>query len=453
MGTQDESKWCDLARCNVCRFEQIPHMHYDPDSKLSPMTTPSSAICGFHYNDNGRKFVAWVIDVKGAFLKGKFASKDEVLLLEVPQGFKWVYDKVGEEMERTQVNDNSMNEETIKQRTKEIFQEWLLKSTGEKLKILREQKKPRGGAEKVFLKMQRTIYGSVQAARAFWIELQQAFKAMGYSRREADPCLYFKWDEQGELCMWLTWIDDCVVIGKVGAVAKESAKLMSLFKCKDIGPMEEYAGSKVEINGGKMKFKQPVLLQSFVDEFGVDAKSKVNLQAALGQVRAKGEDHEIMDGVMRTKYRLGDGKLRFLATWSRLDILNAVREVSWHMQAPTKKHYEAMIRVMAFCIATPERGHEIEPDCKWDGTREFEFQVSSKSNLTYNQCPETRKSVLGNMTELNGVPIIVKSIMQVVSYGSRVRQCDNQRTGYAFCATDCGKPGIESKNTNEIAGG
>jgi Reverse transcriptase (RNA-dependent DNA polymerase) len=182
------------------------------------------------------------------------------------------------------------------------------------LKILREQKNPRGGAKKVFLKMQRTIYGSIQAARAFWIELQQAFKAMGYSRSKAYPCLYFKWDEQGELCMWLTWIDNCVAIGKENTVAKESAKLMSLFECKDIGPVEEYDGSKVEINGKEMKFKQPVLLQSFVDEFGVDAKSKVNLPAAPGQVLAKGEDHEIMDGGIRTKYRSGVGKLRYLAT-------------------------------------------------------------------------------------------------------------------------------------------
>jgi hypothetical protein len=212
--------------------------------------------------------------------------------------------RVGEEMEKTQLNEDSMNEETLKQRTKEIFQEWLLKSTGEKLKILREQKNPRGGPKKVFLKMQRTIYGSIQVARAFWIELQQAFKAMGYSRS-----LYFKWDEQGELCMWLTWIDDCVVIRKEDTAAKESTKLMSLFECKDIGLMEEYVRSKVEINSRTTKFKQPVLLQSFVDEFGVDAKIKVNLPAAPGQLQEKGEDHEIMDGVMRTKYRSGVCKL------------------------------------------------------------------------------------------------------------------------------------------------
>jgi hypothetical protein len=180
----------------------------------------------------------------------------------------------------------------------------------------------------VFLKMQRAMYGSVQVARAFWIELQQAFKAMGYSRSEADPCLYFKWDKVSCACG--------LVIGKEDTVAKESAKLMSLFECEDIGPMEEYVRSKVKINGGTMKFKQPVLLQSFVDEFGVDAKIKVNLPAVPGHVLAKGEDHEIMDGVMRTKYMSGVGKLQYLATWSRLDILNAVREVLQHMQAPTK---------------------------------------------------------------------------------------------------------------------
>jgi hypothetical protein len=52
-----------------------------------------------------------------------------------------------------------------------------------------------------------------------------------------------------------------------------------------------------------------VLLQSFVDEFGINAKCKMNLPAAPGQVLAKGKDHEILDGVMRTKYRSGVGKL------------------------------------------------------------------------------------------------------------------------------------------------
>jgi hypothetical protein len=78
-----------------------------------------------------------------------------------------------------------------------------------------------------------------------WVELQKAFQAMGYLRSIADPCLYVRWDYEGKMCIWLTWIDDCVVISKDHIVARESAKLMSLFECEDVGPMEEYIGIKL----------------------------------------------------------------------------------------------------------------------------------------------------------------------------------------------------------------
>jgi hypothetical protein len=63
---------------------------------------------------------------------------------------------------------------------------------GEKARIMKAQCNPQVGSSKVYLQMTMTIYGSMQAARAFWIELQKAFKAMGYERSEADLCLYFK---------------------------------------------------------------------------------------------------------------------------------------------------------------------------------------------------------------------------------------------------------------------
>jgi hypothetical protein len=101
-----------------------------------------------------------------------------------------------------------------------------------------------------------------------------------------------------------------------------------------------------------------------------------------------------------------------LATWSRPDILNAVREVSRHLKTPTQNHYNAMKTIMEYCISTAGRGRKIEPLQQWDGSTEFEFVVSSKSDSTYNQCPETRRSVSGNTMKVNGVLVITKSIMQ-----------------------------------------
>jgi hypothetical protein len=66
---------------------------------------------------------ARILDVKGAFLKGRFSSPDKVLLLEVPQGFRWVYDKLGKEMEKRNNVGQTMAKEEVMKRTKEIFQE------------------------------------------------------------------------------------------------------------------------------------------------------------------------------------------------------------------------------------------------------------------------------------------------------------------------------------------
>jgi hypothetical protein len=132
-----------------------------------------------------------------------------------------VYDKLGEEMERSANAGQPMMKDDVMKRTKEIFLEWMEMQLGERLKILKKQGNQRGGSRKVYLQMQRTIYGSVQAARAFWMELQKAFKAMGYMRSVADPCLYFRWDEDGELCVWLTWIDDCIIVERADISVKQ----------------------------------------------------------------------------------------------------------------------------------------------------------------------------------------------------------------------------------------
>jgi hypothetical protein len=194
-----------------------------------------------------------------------------------------------------------------------------------------------------------------------------------------------------------------------------------LFYCDDVGPMREYIGNKIKIGNGIMKLMQPVLLRSFVDEFDVDKSVEMSLPAKAGQVLVKGEEQDVMSNAMRTKYRSGIGKLRYLATWLRPDILNSVREVSQHMKAPTQGHYSAMKKIMEFCIAMSGRGRKTEPTQRWDGTMEFEFIVSGKSDSTYNQCPETRRSVSGNTTEVNGVPVITKSTMQETIVGDRGR--------------------------------
>jgi hypothetical protein len=91
-----------------------------------------------------------VIDVKGVFLKGKLNTKKEVLMLEVPQGFCWIYDRLGNEMESRKRTRNAMTKSKTVERAKEIFKKWLEKDVSEKARRMKAQCNPRVGSSKVY---------------------------------------------------------------------------------------------------------------------------------------------------------------------------------------------------------------------------------------------------------------------------------------------------------------
>ena len=104
------------------------------------------------------RWAANVMDVKGAFLNGKF-SDGERLYMKVPEGFEKHY------------------------------------------------------GNNVVLLLLKTIYGLKQAAMCFWRELVRVMTEMGHKRSKADPCMYYSWNENEKLAIWLSWIDDNLCVG------------------------------------------------------------------------------------------------------------------------------------------------------------------------------------------------------------------------------------------------
>ena len=131
------------TRINGCGYEQIDGIHYESNDIHAPVT-----------NDTTVRVVmvlalmaGWlglIADVQGALLKGELDFKGKKrIYLKVPQGFESKYS----------------NEVVM----------WLLKA----------------------------LYGTKQAAMAFWKELLKCMRHLEFKRSGADPCLYFKWSELG----------------------------------------------------------------------------------------------------------------------------------------------------------------------------------------------------------------------------------------------------------------
>lgn len=119
-----------------------------------------------------------------------------------------------------------------------------------------------------------------------------------------------------------------------------------MFDCDDVGELKEYVGSKVtrDLEGRWIRLTQPVLMQSFQDEFDLPTDgAEPSTPAATGEVLRKvGEGDEQLSPKEQKVYRKGVGKLLFMQRWSRPEISHAVRESSRFMTVASKVHLKRM---------------------------------------------------------------------------------------------------------------
>jgi hypothetical protein len=87
---------------------------------------------------------------------------------------------------------------------------------------------------------------------------------------------------------------------------------MKDMECDEAGELKEYIGCKIDINKDELTLQvtQPVLLQSFVDEFKLPDFNPVT-PAVSGETLHADEEVELLDvaGHSNLKYQSGVGKL------------------------------------------------------------------------------------------------------------------------------------------------
>ena len=101
-----------------------------------------------------------------------------------------------------------------------------------------------------------------------------------------------------------------------------------------------------------------------------------------------------------------------MAKYSKPGILNAVRELTRFGSKPGTLHMQAMLRCMKWCIQTKDKGFILKPNAKWNGSKDFEFEITRKRDSTFAADMLTRRSVSGWSAYLNEAPYVRKSKMQ-----------------------------------------
>ena len=108
------------------------------------------------------------------------------------------------------------------------------------------------GAVSLLLK---TVCGLKQASFECWKALPNATKSIKLNQSEADPCVCFKWTDQG-LMIWSSWVDDIPSHGNEDKVIEGRQKLKEHFDLDEVGESKEHVGCKITTTKKKARWNQ-----------------------------------------------------------------------------------------------------------------------------------------------------------------------------------------------------
>ena len=338
------------ARLVACGYSQIPGIDFE--ESFSPVandvTTRILIIAEMMY-----KLKSKLVDVETAFLHGKIGEGEEIYM-NVPEGVEHEDDEC--------------------------------------------------------LKLNKTIYGLVQAARAFFKTLSSSLMEIGYVQSKIDSCLFVKRSEKG-IGFISVHVDDCLMVGTEEILEESIHSLKRFFKLKVEDELRDHLSCEIVFSENKNKawIGQPHLIKKLEKKFGdlVRAKYDYKTPGTPGfGIRLTKEDENGLTEEDQKIYRSGVGMLLYLVKHSRPDIANPVRELSKGMQKASPAAFAELKRVIRFVLNTKNYGLKLEPILQGDD-QVWNMVVYTDSDWAGDK--DTRKSVSGYVIFLCGVPILWKS--------------------------------------------
>ena len=156
------------------------------------------------------------------------------------------------------------------------------------------------------------------------------------------------------------------------------------------------------VEDGGLKFTQDGLIQNFKDKYDASDNTWSTL-AAPGTVLEKAREGKgLLPAQMQIYLRSGIGKMVHVMQWGRPEISHSVRNMVKLMGQGNYKAIDVMHTCMTHCVDMTNCGVTLRPHGNWDGTKDFKFIVSGRSDSDYAKDLDMMQSVTGARVSVNG---------------------------------------------------
>ena len=204
------------------------------------------------------------------------------------------------------------------------------------------------GQESKVIHLKRALYGLKQAGLAWWKELSNSMKDLGFTCLKLDAGI-FVCRKGTRLIVAVVYVDDAMFFGRnEKLVKKKKALFMAKWECQDLRDVKEFLQMRIVCTRSGITIDQSAYLDTVLERFQLtNAKSAPtplpagwDPKANTGQATAA----EI------TCYQSIIGSLLYLMIGTHPDIAFAVTHLSQFSTNPTEDHDQAAVHICCYLV-------------------------------------------------------------------------------------------------------
>jgi len=240
------------------------------------------------------------------------------------------------------------------------------------------------------LKLNKSLYGTKQAPRAWFLKLKESLEDRGFHQSKLDPCFFIHPD-----MVYLNYVDDGILIGKNGPKIESMIDdLCTTLELTREGDLSAFLGIQIDkIENGSLRLTQEGLIKRVLEATKMQ-ECRPTMTPAVKDTLGADVDGEPAEE--QWNYRSVVGMLLYLASNSRPDIAFAVHQCARFSHCPKVSHEGAIKRICRYLKGTMKEGivftpsEELAIDCYVDsdfaglyGTEDSHDPICAKSRTGY----------------------------------------------------------------------
>lgn len=208
-------------------------------------------------------------------------------------------------------------------------------------------------------KLNREIYGLIQASKNFYMTLSTFFIEHGFKKRNSKPCLFIKTTNELPIILGI-YVDDILMIGDSKQIKQEITTINELFNIRVKASINYFVGCQIKLDKNQIILHQEIIINDLIETFYSEIIKMRNINSPMTSnthvIRPEIDDDNVLTPKEQTRYQSGVGSLLYIIKHSIPDLSNSFRELTKAMYRESQENYKQLIHVLKFLKITKQLG-------------------------------------------------------------------------------------------------